>query len=750
MAARVHFGPAGAVAGPPGRPYIACMSASAAPAVAAPTAPDPCPEQVDALVAKLAEYLPPEQVARVRAAYVMGARAHDGQVRKSGEAYITHPVAVAGILAELRVDWETLCAAILHDTLEDTPLPRAEIVEAFGETVAALVDAVTKLDKIRFASRQEAAAESFRKMMLAMATDLRVILIKLADRLHNMRTLDSMSDEARRRIARETLEIYAPIAQRLGMNKFKAELQDLGFRALYPRRYAVIAKHIAGQPVMRREAMATIEAQIAQRLTLEGLPFRIVGRVKSPWSIYTKMRQEHKTLEQVLDVFGFRVVVQKVMQCYHALGAVHALYKPLESRFRDFIAIPKANGYQSLHTVLFSTHGSPIEVQIRTEEMDLIAERGIAAHWAYKANTSASAGGASSAQARAQDWIRGLMSSEQAVASSSLEFVENVKVDLFPAEVYLFTPKGDILALPRNATALDFAYAVHTSIGDRAVTARVDKKLVPLHTRLQSGQTVEIVTAPSATPRPQWLEFVVTSKARTAIRANLKKLQHEDAVSLGHRMLDRALEALETSLERVPPERVEKFLAEHRYPRLEALLADIALGNRMPVQVAQALTASKGPAGGAPAPASPERLLINGSERGVLTFATCCHPLPGDAIMGYLSAGKGIVVHRLDCPNVEAFARTPERCLVMDWDRDVKGDFMAALRVEVDNRPGALAQVAAAIAESDSNIDSVEYRERDVNLSVMEFGIEVRDVEHLAEVMRRVRRLQVVHVVRRL
>lgn len=721
------------------------MSASAAPALAAPTAPDPCPEQVDALAAKLADYLPADQVDRVRAAYAMGARAHDGQVRKSGEAYITHPVAVAGILAELRVDWETLCAAILHDTLEDTPLPRDEIVLAFGEPVAALVDAVTKLDKIRFASRQEAAAESFRKMMLAMATDLRVILIKLSDRLHNMRTLDSMADESRRRIARETLEIYAPIAQRLGMNKVKAELQDLGFKALHPRRYAVIAKRLASQPVMRREAMTTIEAKIAQRLSLEGLPFRIVGRVKSPWSIYSKMRSEHKTLEQVLDVFGFRVVVQRVMQCYHALGAVHALYKPLEARFRDFIAIPKANGYQSLHTVLFSTHGSPIEVQIRTEEMDLIAERGIAAHWAYKTNTQAT--GASSAQTRAQDWIRGLMTSEQSVTSSSLEFVENVKVDLFPAEVYLFTPKGDILALPRNATALDFAYAVHTSIGDRAVTARVDKKLVPLHTRLQSGQHVEIVTAPSAAPRPQWLEFVVTSKARTAIRSNLKKLQHEDAVSLGHRMLDRALEGLESSLERVSATRIEQFLSEHRYPRLEALLADIALGNRMPAQVAQALVAAKGTT---PAPASAERLLINGSERGVLTFASCCHPLPGDAIMGYLSAGKGIVVHRRDCPNVEAFSRTPERCLVMDWDRDVKGDFLVAVRVEVDNRPGALAQVAAAIAESDSNIDSVEYRERDVNLSVMEFGIEVRDVDHLAEVMRRVRRLQVVHVVRRL
>jgi len=580
--------------------------------------------------------------------------------------------------------------------------------------------------------------------MLAMATDLRVILIKLADRLHNMRTLDAMADASRRRIARETLEIYAPIAQRLGMNKIKAELQDLGFAALYPRRHAVIARRLAAQPVMRREAMATIEAQIAQRLRLEELPFRIVWRVKSPWSIYAKMRQEHKTLEQVLDVFGFRIVVQKAMQCYHALGAVHALYKPLEARFRDFIAIPKANGYQSLHTVLFSTHGSPIEVQIRTEEMDLVAERGIAAHWAYKTSVAA---GNSSAQARAQDWIRNLMSNELAAPSSSLEFIENVKVDLFPAEVYLFTPKGDILALPRNATALDFAYAVHTGIGDHAVTARVDKKLVPLHTRLESGQSVEIVTAPSAAPRPQWLEFVVTSKARTAIRSNLKKLQHEDAVSLGHRMLDRALEGLESSLERVPGKRIEKYLADHRYPRLEALLADIALGNRMPAQVAQALVAAKG---SATAPASAERLLINGSERGVDTSLIAreegdIRPFGSEQLHGFEPDPVGAAVH-------DHFFFPPDP---VPWPLSftpaiVKGDYMVLLRVEVDNRPGALAQVAAAIAESESNIDSVEYRERDISLSIMEFGIEVRDVDHLAEVMRRVRRLQVVHVVRRL
>jgi guanosine-3',5'-bis(diphosphate) 3'-pyrophosphohydrolase len=708
--------------------------------------PDPCPEAVSALERRLADYLPPEQVKQVRRAYELGARAHEGQTRKSGEAYITHPVAVAGILAELRLDAETLCAAILHDALEDTPLPRADIEKQFSPAVAELVDGVTKLDKLQFRDRQEAAAESFRKMMLAMARDLRVILIKLADRLHNMRTLDAMAAESRRRIARETLEIYAPIAQRLGMNKIKAELQDLGFRALHPIRHQVISRRIASQPVMRREALATIEAQLAQRLAQEGLRHTLVSRVKSPWSIYTKMRQENKSLEQVLDVFGFRIVVPTVMQCYHALGAVHSIYKPLDARFRDFIAIPKANGYQSLHTVLFGPYGAPVEVQIRTEDMDLVAERGIAAHWVYK---SAGSGG-SAAQARAQDWVRNLMDAQQN-AGSSLEFLENVKVDLFPDEVYLFTPKGDILALPRNATALDFAYAVHTDVGNHAVAARVDRKLVPLRAKLASGQSVEIITAPSATPGPQWLEFVVSSKARTAIRHFLKRLEHEDAVDLGHRMLDRALEGMESSLDRIPADTVEQLLADLRYRRLEELLADIALGNRMPAQVARLMLHGQEELPLAPLSASTsERIMITGSERGVLSFAQCCHPIPGDEIMGYLSAGKGVVVHRLDCPNVAEYRKFPERCVPMAWDRNVEGDYRVALRIEVENKPGVLAQVAAAVAESNSNIDAVEYRERDVAVSVMEFAIEVRNRKHLADVIRRIRRLGVVHGVQRL
>jgi guanosine-3',5'-bis(diphosphate) 3'-pyrophosphohydrolase len=703
------------------------------------------PDYVQALE-RAAGYLPEAQRAQLRRAWAVGAAAHAGQSRKSGEPYITHPVAVARVLAEQGLDVETLVAAILHDTIEDTPLGRADIADQFGETVAELVDGVTKLDKLHFADRQEAAAESFRKMLLAMSRDLRVILIKLADRLHNMRTLGAQSVEARHRIARETLDIYAPIARRLGMNLIKSELQDLGFRALHPWRHAVIEKRIRSQPLVRREALAQIEAQLAQRLAMEKVEHRLVGRVKTPWSIYTKMRAESRSFDQVMDVFGFRVVVASVAECYHALGVVHSVFKPLDGRFRDFIAIPKANGYQSLHTVLFGPYGSPIEVQIRTRDMDLVAERGVAAHWAYKHGEDAG----NSAQGRASAWIANLVESQRGTGSS-LEFLENVRVDLFPDEVYLFTPKGDILALPRNATALDFAYAVHTDVGNHAVAARVDRKLAPLRAKLASGQTVEIITARSASPAPQWLEFVASGKARTAIRHQLKQLEHEDAVQLGHRMLDRALGAQGTSLDRLPTERLDGYLGENRYPRLEALLADIALGNRMPSQVAQAL-AQEQPAdllqAGAAAPQ--ERILITGAERGVISFAQCCTPIPGDEIMRYHSAGKGIVVHRLECPNVAEYRKFPERWVAIGWDRQVSGDFDTLLRVEVENRPGVLAQVAAAIAQADSNIDRVEYLERDTRVAAIRFSIEVADRRHLAEVIRRIRRLGVVHGVQRL
>ncbi len=701
------------------------------------------PADVLALEQRLSAYLPPEQVGRVRQAYFAGAHAHSGQTRKSGEPYITHPVAVAAILADLRMDAETIIAAILHDTLEDTPLPRAEIESQFGATVAELVDGVTKLDKVKFRSLQDAAAESFRKMLLAMARDLRVILIKLGDRLHNMRTLGAMVPASRRRIARETLDIYAPIAQRLGMNKFKSELQDLGFRALYPTRHRVIEARIKSVLGNRREAMGKIEAALSTRLTGEGIKHRIVSRIKTPYSIYTKMHDEHKTFAQVMDVYGLRVVVDATMQCYHALGAIHGLYKPLDGRFRDFIAIPKANGYQSLHTVLFGPFGAPVEIQIRTEDMDQAAERGVAAHWVYK-NASEPA---NAAQSRARDWVAGLVETQSRESSSSAEFLENVKVDLFPDEVYLFSPKGKIFALPRNATTLDFAYFVHTDVGNHAVAARVDKKLVPLRTRLNSGEAVEIITAPSAQPHPQWLEWVVSARARIAIRNSLKHLQHEDAVELGHRMLDRALEAQGVSLDSIPLKTLDRYIAEAKFKRLEELLADIALGNRMPDQVATAL--AKNAARTPKVKRHAEKVLITGRERGVLSFGQCCHPVPGDEIFGYLSAGKGIVVHRTDCPNAAEYRKTPERIIAMDWDREVSGDYRARLRIVVENKPGVLATIAAAIAAVDSNIENVEYQERDLNTSTLMFTIEVHNRKHLDEVMNRVRRAGVVHGVYR-
>ncbi|OOG53959.1 bifunctional GTP diphosphokinase/guanosine-3',5'-bis(diphosphate) 3'-diphosphatase [Rhodanobacter sp. B05] len=710
------------------------MTATAPPATVDPSA---LPPYVLALKERIA-YLPEAQVTLVLRAFEVGARAHAGQERKSGEPYITHPVAVAGILAELGLDAETLIAAILHDTLEDTELSREALAAEFGEVVAELVDGVTKLDKMRFGSRQEADAESFRKMLLAMARDLRVILIKLADRLHNMRTLGAKDPVSRRRIARETLEIFAPIAQRLGMNKFKAELQDMGFRTLYPDRYRVISERIRAALGNRREAMGKIEAALTTRLSAEHLPAHVVGRIKSPWSIYSKMRNEHKTFAQLMDVYGFRVVVDSATSCYMALGVVHALYKPVDRRFKDFIAIPKANGYQSLHTVLLGPFGAPIEVQIRTAEMDSVAERGVAAHWAYKTDS----GPANSAQARAREWLSSMVDSSANTVSSS-EFIENVKIDLFPDEVYLFTPRGDILSLPRHATALDFAYAVHTDVGDHAVAARVDKKLTPLRSQLESGQLVEIITAPSAVPNPAWLEVVVTGKARTAIRQYLKHLQHEDAVDFGHRMLDRALDAQGSSLDAISATVLDHFLATSNLKRLEELLSDIALGNRMPDVVARQLLGSRRKkAGGAKPGASmaQEKIRITGAERGVLSFANCCHPLPGDDIVGYLSSGKGIVVHREECPNVVELRKSPERCVAIEWDRDVQGDYRAQLRIEVINRPGVLATVAAAIAAADSNIENVEYVERDASAATLLFSMEVKSRKHLADVIRRVRR----------
>lgn len=682
----------------------------------------------------LDSYLSPEAVAEVRRAFEFSAEAHEGQHRLTGEPYIHHPLEVACILAEMHMDHATIAAAILHDTIEDTEVTKQQVAEAFGEEVAELVDGVTKLDKMQFQSRLEAQAESFRKMMLAMSRDLRVILIKLADRLHNMRTLSVMRPDKRRRIALETLEIYAPIAQRLGMNALKAELQDLGFQTYYPFRHRVLKERLKKLRGNRREVVAKIRKTLELRLKEEGIPCRVVGRLKSPYSIFRKMRGKELSFDKVMDVYGFRIIVGSVNACYQTLGAVHNLYKPVTGRFRDYIAIPKTNGYQSLHTVLFGPYGSPIEIQIRTREMDQVAEKGIAAHWIYKTDAEMP----SSAQLRAREWLLNLLEMQKQ-AGNSVEFLEHVKVDLFPDEVYVFTPRGEIIQLPREATVVDFAYAIHTDVGNHCVGARIDRELVPLRTRLKSGMTVEVLTDNGARPSPSWLDFVVTSKARAAIRHYLKNLQQEEAVELGHRMLDRALDALGTSLDEVPDASLQEFLAECRFERLEDLLADIAFGNRMPLLVAQKLLPHADNGLGYAVPAR-DALKIKGTEGMVVNYANCCHPIPGDSITGYLSAGKGIVVHVDDCRNARELRKNRERFIDLDWDSEIDGEFRVTLRVEVANKPGVLATIAAAIAECGSNIEHVEYQERDGATAALRFTLTVRDRAHLARIIRRIRR----------
>jgi len=700
---------------------------------------------IDALADRLSTYLGPDQVNLVRRAYFFAAQAHDGQRRRSGEAYVTHPLAVANILADMHMDHQSLMAAMLHDVIEDTGIPKDALIAQFGETVAELVDGVSKLTQMNFETKAEAQAENFQKMAMAMARDIRVILVKLADRLHNMRTLEVLAGEKRRRIAKETLEIYAPIANRLGMHSMRVEFEDLGFKAMYPMRSERIRAAVRRARGNRNEIVEKIEQSLIHCLEREGLEGEVMGREKHLYSIYKKMRGKRKAFNEIMDVYAFRIVVDKADTCYRVLGAVHSLYKPLPGRFKDYIAIPKANGYQSLHTTLFGMHGVPIEIQIRTREMEEMANNGIAAHWLYKSEEDEVPKGT---HARARQWVKGVLELQQR-AGNSLEFIESVKIDLFPDEVYVFTPKGRIMEMPKGSTAVDFAYAVHTDVGNRAVASRVDKKLVPLRTRLASGQTVEIITARSASPKPQWLEFVVSSKARTAIRHQLKQLEHEDAVQLGHRMLDRALEAMDSSIERLPKGRLDAFLNEHRYPRLEAFLADVALGNWMPTQAAQALMSYAELRAGGTAHRAQEKILINGSERGVVSFANCCQPIPGDEIMGYHTAGKGIVVHRMDCPNLAELRKTPDRWVPIGWDTSVVGDYDTALVVEVENGTGVLAQLAAAIAQSHSNIERVDYLDRDFNAAVLCFNVQVRDRNHLAEVMRRLRRLQVVQAVRR-
>ncbi len=706
-------------------------------AITASAAPAPPASPLDALCAELHAYLDPAQVGEVREAYRLAAEAHAGQRRLSGEPYIHHPVEVARILATLRLDHRSIMAALLHDVIEDTGIGKEALAERFGEEVAELVDGVSKLTQIRFRSQAEAQAENFRKMMLAMTRDLRVILIKLADRLHNMRTLGAMPPEKRRRIARETLEIYAPIANRLGMNRLRIELEDLGFAALHPLRHRVLREAVRRARGNRKEIVARIETALKRRLRQEGLPGRVVGREKHLYGIYQKMRTKGVSFSEIMDVYAFRIIVDSVDTCYRVLGAVHGLYKPVPGRFKDYIAIPKANGYQSLHTTLFGPYGVPIEIQIRTEDMHRVAEQGVAAHWLYKTGDKRGA----AAHARAREWLRDLLEMQKS-AGDSLEFLENVKIDLFPDEVYVFTPAGDIMELPRGATAVDFAYAVHTDVGNTCVACRIDRRLMPLSTRLLNGQTVEIITAPGARPNPAWLDFVVTGKARANIRHHLKNLRREEAVQLGRRLLDRALGAWGTDLEALPRERVEAALASLKVESLEALLEDIGLGNRPAAIVARRLLPEEaaGDEAGRPAGA----LAIRGTEGMVVSFARCCRPIPGDAILGFVTAGRGIVVHRESCKNVAEFRKHPERWVEVRWAERVEGEFAAEVRVDVANQRGVLATIASAIAEMGSNIENVDMEERDGLTTTLSFVLMVRDRRHLARIIRRIRRIQLV------
>ena len=688
------------------------------------------------LCRRLERYLNADQVREVYRAYLFAAEAHEGQHRLSGEPYIFHPLWVAQILADMRMDHKSIIAAILHDVIEDTGTGKEEVAKAFGEEVAELVDGVSKLTQIKFETQAEAQAENFRKMLLAMVRDIRVILIKLADRLHNMRTLAAMPPDKRRRIARETLEIYAPIANRLGMNSMRLELEDLGFQAYYPLRARLLAAAVKQARGNRKEILSRIETAIRHRLEHDGVAARVVSREKHLYSLYQKMRSKRLSFDEVFDVFAFRVIVDQVDTCYRALGVVHNLYKPVPGRFKDYIAIPKANGYQSLHTVLFGPYGVPIEVQIRTEEMDGVAEAGIAAHWLYKSGD----GGADNAHTRAREWLRELLEMQKN-AGDSLEFLENVKIDLFPDEVYVFTPRGEIMELPRGATAVDFAYAVHTDIGNTCIAAKIDRRLAPLRTPLHNGQNVEIITAPGAHPNPSWLNFAVTGKARSNIRHYLKNLRREEATSLGRRLLDRALTGLGTSLADIDAERLAGFVELCGVKSVDALLEDIGLGNRMPALLARRLLGDEEVAaaitGSAP-------LAIRGTEGMVVNFAKCCHPIPGDRIVGFVSAGRGIVIHNENCKNIADYRNRPEKWVDVEWERDVSGEFSAELRAEVANQRGVLATIAAAIADMGSNIENVTMEDRDGLNTSMTFTITVRDRLHLARVIRAIRHIPLV------
>lgn len=678
-------------------------------------------------------YLDELQIDKCHQAYLVADKAHHGQMRRSGEPYISHPVAAALILARMRLDYQTIMATLLHDVVEDTSISKEDLLNKFGEEVTALVDGVTKLTKIKFESKAEAQAENFRKMVLAMVKDIRVIIVKLADRLHNMRTLGAMPSVKRRRIAIETLEIYAPIANRLGMHSMYVDLEDLGFQALYPMRYRAIKTAVELARGNRRELTQTIEKDLQQALSRLNIPYeQVFGRQKHLYSIYKKMRQKKANFTEITDVFAFRVITDDIDSCYRILGAMHCTYKPVPQRFKDYIGIPKANGYQSLHTTLFGPFGVPLEVQIRTREMNKVADNGVAAHWIYKSSGLE----VNEAQLRAREWVQSLLEMQRSTGNS-LEFIENVKIDLFPDEVYVFTPKGHIMELPKGATPVDFAYAVHSGVGNGCVAAKVNRRLVPLSIPLSNGQTVEIITSSTSRPNPSWLSFVVTGKARSNIRHFLKSQQHNESIVLGKRLLEQSLTELSSDYAKVPPESLSALLKDLHYKTSDELLHALGVGNQIAMVIAKRLVVAQDNELEKGSKVKP--LAIKGTEGMVVHFGECCQPIPGDNIIGKFQQGRGIIVHSSDCPTLKNNRNLLEQFIALRWDEHVQGEYWIDITVEVPNERGVLATLATAIAEANSNIGNINVDPRDGRHNAITFSISVTDRTHLARVMRRLR-----------
>ncbi len=702
----------------------------------------PADSEDSQLTLRLREYLKQDDIDHIWDAYRFSAAAHEGQVRRSGEPYVIHPVSVAGILAELHLDPPTLIAALLHDVVEDTGVTKQEIGEKFGKQVADLVDGLSKLDKIEFQSATQAQAENFRKMLLAMSQDVRVILVKLADRLHNMSTLDVMKPEKQRRIARETLDIYAPIANRLGLNEIYQTLEDLSFKYLYPMRHRVISKAVMAARGNRKEVVGKILDAINQRLKDQHIDAEVTGREKHLYSIYRKMTGKTVTFSQIYDIYGFRVIVRDLPTCYAALGVLHGLYKPIPGKFKDYIAIPKANGYQSLHTTLFGPFGTPIEIQIRSREMHNIADAGVAAHWLYKTTDAH----LTALQQQTHQWLQRLLDIQNE-SSDSLEFLEHFKVDLFPDEVYVFTPKGTIMALPKGATAVDFAYAVHTDIGNRCVAVKINQELAPLRTELHNGDHVEIITAAHAHPNPAWLNYVLTGKARAHIRHYLKSMQSTESALLGERMLNQALRALHANPTTIDDSAWQRLMRDYGAKSKDEILADIGMGKRLNVMVAHQLMAQAGQQEVVAeqqkiAPKVLDTITIRGSEGMAVQFAQCCRPIPGDPILGFINKDKGLVIHTHDCPAIRKFRLDPDKWLDVEWDPQGHRLYKVSLKLVVANRRGMLAKIASGIAEAGSNIDNVSMEEADNSTYTnMNFTVQVENRVHLAELMRRLRKI---------